>query len=221
MAVSGVGSAANIVGGTAATTNSGSSINEAQDRFMKMLIAQMKNQDPLNPMDNAEMTSQLAQLNMVSGINQLNSTLSGLAANQQSNQDISAAGLLGHTVLVPGNHTALSNGKANITMDLKQSADEVAVSILDGQGHVVRSLTLGPQSQGMQTIQWDGQTDEGTQAANGNYTFKIDAVTAGQAVTANGLSYGAVQSVSLNGGLLKVNVDQVGDVGISDVRQIF
>ncbi len=79
--------------------NSGADI---QDRFLKLLVTQMKNQDPLNPMDNAQVTSQLAQINTVNGIQQLNATMQGLATSFMSAQSMQSTSLIGHTVLTDG-----------------------------------------------------------------------------------------------------------------------
>jgi flagellar basal-body rod modification protein FlgD len=89
-----------------------------QDRFMKLLITQMKNQDPLNPLDNAQVTSQLAQLSTVTGIDKLNATMGTLKDSYQSSQALQATSLIGHGVLVPGNTTKLADGKAVLGMDL-------------------------------------------------------------------------------------------------------
>ena len=220
MSVTGVSNISSSVSGTGSVTGNNST-DDAQSRFMKLLIAQLQNQDPLNPMDNAAMTSQMAQLNMVSGINQLNTTLSTLTNNQQNTEALTASGLLGHKVLVSGNTLSLANGEATWGMDLKQAAETVTVNILDSHGNSVRTLDLGAQPAGLQTFNWDGQTDSGTQAADGAYSFSVDASNAGQAVTANGLALGTVNNVSLSGGLLKLNVGQFGDVNVSDIRQIF
>lgn len=219
MSVSGVGSNSTVTN-TTATSSAAGSADEAQTRFMKMLIAQLKNQDPLNPMDNAAMTSQLAQLNMVSGINQLNTTLSTLAGHQSNAEAITAAGLLGRSVLVSGNTIQLSNGEAKFGLELKQAAESVKLSIKDSSGNVVHSMELGSQQAGLQTLSWDGQTDAGTTAAPGKYSFSVEALNAGEAVTASTLAYGTVNNVSMSGGLLKVNVENSGDINISDIRQI-
>lgn len=220
MAVTGVGSTLNSVAGTT-TVSSNSNVDDAQNRFMKLLIAQLQNQDPLNPMDNAAMTSQMAQLNMVSGINQLNTTLSTLTNNQQSTEALTASSLLGHQVLVSGHSLTLANGGAAFGMDIKQAAESVKINILDSHGNIVRTLDLGDQPAGLQTLNWDGQTDLGTQAADGSYRFAVEATTAGQTMTADSLSLGTVNHVALNGGLLKLNVGQVGDVNVNDIRKIF
>lgn len=94
------------VNGTSSSAKS--SVDTAQDRFMTLLITQMKNQDPLNPMDNAQVTSQMAQLSTVTGINKLNSTVESLMSSMQSGQSYQAANMIGHNVLVPGTSVTTS-----------------------------------------------------------------------------------------------------------------
>src|SRR5512135_1002288 len=95
-------SVSNLLGAGAATA-SGSSSADIQNRFLSLLVAQMKNQDPLNPLDNAQVTSQMAQLSTVQGITNMNSNLQALAASMGTNQMSQAASLIGRDVLVPGN----------------------------------------------------------------------------------------------------------------------
>ena len=101
----------------AAAATDGSAAN-TQDRFLKLLVTQMKNQDPLNPMDNAQVTSQMAQLSTVSGIDKVNSTLKALTDSMSAGQALSATGMIGHGALVPGSSLELKNGKAVAGLDL-------------------------------------------------------------------------------------------------------
>lgn len=192
----------------------------AQDRFMTLLVTQMKNQDPLNPMDNAQMTSQLAQLSTVTGIDKLNTTVQSLMGTFQSNQSLQAAGMIGHGVLVPGSSLDLSSGAALFGMELAGPADNVKVNIRDGAGNVVHSIDLGPHQAGTVPLQWDGLTDSGSTAPDGKYTFDVSAVLAGNATTVNALSFGQVASVSTSSQGVKINVPNVGSVNLADIRQI-
>jgi len=111
---------------------------ESQDRFLKLLVTQMRNQDPLNPLDNAEVTSQMAQLSTVSGIDKLNATLQALSSSMIASQSMQAASMIGHVVMVPGSGIELANGKGTAAVDLTQPADSVSVAISDAAGNVVR-----------------------------------------------------------------------------------
>lgn len=192
----------------------------AQDTFMKLLVTQMQNQDPLNPMDNAQVTSQLAQLSTVSGINQMNATLQSLIGSYQSSQTLQAAGMIGHGVLVSGSSLNLNNGQAPFGINLSSSASDVKISIQDGSGRTVHSMDLGAQQAGMVALQWDGTTDSGAAAANGQYSFTVNATQGSQNVSAETLAFGQVSSVSSGGQGVVLNVPSLGAVNLADVRQI-
>ena len=204
----------------ASTAASTQSVSDAQANFLKLLVTQMQNQDPMNPMDNAQMTSQIAQLNTVSGINQLNSTVQSLASSLQASQALQAAGLLGREVLLAGSRVQLAQGQAAMAMELDKAADTVTVTIKDSAGKVVRTLSAGAQPAGAQNIFWDGMTDAGGSAADGNYSFEIQALRNGQSVSATALAAGRVDSVSMAASGLTLSVAGLGNVALSDVRQV-
>lgn len=204
----------------AASTTSADSASATQDRFMKLLITQMKNQDPLNPMDNAQVTSQLAQLSTVSGIDKLNATMGTLKDSYQSSQALQATSLIGHGVLVPGSTANLADGKAVLGMDLPGAADKVTVTIRDGSGNAIRKIELGPQAAGTLPLGWDGMTDKGAAAASGQYSFDVSATSAGAAIKATTLSYDQVGSVSTGAAGTKLNLTGGGSAALADVREI-
>ena len=191
----------------------------AQDRFLTLLVTQMKNQDPLNPMDNAQVTSQLAQLSTVNGIDKLNKTLTALQGSYLSSQSLQAASLIGHGVLLPGSSVTLTDGKAALGVDFTAPADAAKLTIRDGSGKTIRTMDLGSQEIGTLPLVWDGQTDSGVAAANGQYTFAVAASVAGSKSAAATLSYGVVGSVSTGASGVKVNVANVGAVDVSLVKQ--
>ena len=204
----------------ASSATSTDSTAATQDRFMKLLVTQMKNQDPLNPLDNAQVTSQLAQLSTVTGIDKVNATLQSLMGSMQSSQSLQAAGMIGHSVLAPGSGLALASGKSVFGVDLAAGADKVEVTIKDAAGNVVRKMDLGNQPAGMQPLVWDGTTDAGAAAADGQYTFDVSAVTGGKPVAATALALGQVLSVSTSAQGVSLNVRNIGSVAMSDIRQI-
>lgn len=197
-----------------------STADAAQDRFMTLLVTQMKNQDPLNPLDNAQVTSQLAQLSTVTGIDKLNTTLTALMGNYQASESLQAASMIGRSVLVPGSSLNLTNGKGLLGIDLAAPADSVKLTIFDSSGKAVHSIDLGSQAAGVQPLQWDGATDSGGTAADGTYTFKVVATSGGQSVDATALSLGQVGSISTGTAGVKLNVLGIGAVNMTDVRQI-
>lgn len=192
----------------------------AQDQFMKLLVTQMKNQDPLNPLDNAQVTSQLAQLSTVSGIEKMNATLQSMMTNYQSMQSLQAASMIGHGVMVDGSTMSLNNGKALFGVDLSGNADSVNIAVLDGNGQKIHSFDVGAQQAGLLPLQWDGTTDSGAAAADGAYSFKVTALSGGQPVSAQTLSYGQVASVASDSQGVKLTVPGLGAVNLADIRQI-
>jgi len=197
-----------------------SATNDAQDRFLTLLVTQLKNQDPLNPMDNAQITSQMAQISTVSGIDKLNTTLQSMAASFSAGQSLQATSMIGHSVFVPGSTLQLASGAAPFGVDLARAADSVVVTIRDGSGQVVHKVDLGAQAAGVLGFQWDGVADSGANAAPGSYSFAVTAVQGGKPITATALALGLVSGVTqgANGTALKVN--GMGSVALSDVKQV-
>jgi flagellar basal-body rod modification protein FlgD len=192
----------------------------AQDRFMTLLVTQMKNQDPLNPLDNAQVTSQLAQLSTVTGIDKLNSTLESLMGNYQAAQSMQAANLIGHGVLAPGSGVDLVKGSALMGMELKGPADDVQVTIRDASGKEVRTLHLGAQNIGTVPFGWDGKAADGSSAADGSYKFEIKATLGGDKVEVDALQFSVVTSVQTGAQGPRLSLPNMGTVNFADVRQI-
>lgn len=192
----------------------------AQDRFMTLLVTQMKNQDPLNPMDNAQMTSQLAQLSTVSGIEKLNAALESLQGSYQTSQTLQATSMIGRGVLVPGTALELVDGNAVMGMELEGPADKVQITIRDAAGNPVHAMVLEKQEAGTYPLAWDGKTDSGSAAPDGKYTFEVKASVAGQNIPVRSLSFGQVASVSTSSQGIRINVPNVGALNFSDIRQI-
>ena len=205
-------------GGTTATTKSAT--EEGQDRFLKLLVTQMQNQDPLNPLDNAAVTSQLAQLSTVDGINKLNATVQALSTSYAQSQSMQAASLIGRGVLAPGSSLALQNGVALGGVDLSQPAESVVVTVSDLAGNVQQSIDLGSQKAGVVAFQWDGVRNDGTAAANGAYTFSVKATQGGSQIAADQLAYGQVGSVTLGAQGATLNTTGLGTVALSLIKQI-
>jgi flagellar basal-body rod modification protein FlgD len=194
--------------------------NEAQDRFLKLLVTQLKNQDPLNPMDNAQITSQMAQISTVSGIDKLNATMQSMATSFNSAQSLQATAMIGHNVLAPGNVIPLQGGLAVGGVELAAAADAVTVSIRDAAGQLLHKVNLGAQEAGLLSFQWDGATDSGTNAAAGNYSFAVEATSGGKKVGTTALAVGQVNSVTTGKNGVTLNVNELGAIALADVRQV-
>jgi len=125
--------ASSLYGRSTSTVVKGSA-EDTQNRFLALLVAQMKNQDPLNPLDNAEVTSQMAQLSTVQGIENMNSSLQAMAASLGTNQMSQAASLIGRTVLVPGNTISPAQLDNVMGFELSRPADKVTAGVYDASG---------------------------------------------------------------------------------------
>ena len=204
-----------------AKAKASSSVDGTQDRFLTLLVSQMKNQDPLNPLDNAQVTSQMAQLSTVTGIDKLNATVQKLIDNTQQSQSFQATSMIGHVVLSNGNNIELSKSQGMYGIDLASSADSVTVTVRDANGKSVSEIPLGAQSTGLSQLQWNGTNSSGATLPDGKYTFEVKAMLGGQAVTSSTLNYAAVQSVTNSGAGIKLNLSDATSISNSDVKQIF
>lgn len=210
-----IGGSAASAGATAASTT-----QEAENRFLTLLMAQIKNQDPLNPLDNAQVTTQLAQLNTVNGIEKLNATLNQLLSGYNEAQAMQAAGMIGKNVMVAGSNLPLISSQAVAGMQLASPADHVTLTIKDSSGKVVHTEDIGAREAGTSYFAWDGKDADGKVMADGNYTFGIEAMANGKKVDAAAMQIGTVSAVvrSTNGFLLDLGV--LGNVTFKDVQQI-
>jgi flagellar basal-body rod modification protein FlgD len=194
---------------------------DSEQRFLKLLVTQLNNQDPLNPLDNAQLTSQLAQMSTVSGIEKLNGTVQSLLSQSGSSQVLQSAALIGRTVLVPGKEVAIKDGAPEkFGIDLAGAADSVTVSVKNAAGDTVRTLDLGALPPGVKMVDWDGKTNTGTTAPDGAYTLSVTAKAGKDDVASLALTYGKVASVAqVYGG---ASLDLGGDrkAGLDEVRQV-
>jgi flagellar basal-body rod modification protein FlgD len=207
------------------------SVQADTDKFMTLLVTQLKNQDPLNPLDNAQLTSQLAQLSTVTGVNKLNTTLETLKSSYQSSESLQAANMIGHGVLVEGNFASLSSGKAIMGVELATAADSVQVIVTDPKtGKDVQTINLGPQAAGTTPLSWDGMADvpaldkdgNAVALADGKYTFRVVATRGGEELKdAKALAFDVVNSVTTSAkDGVKLNLPTKGVVSMADVKQI-
>ncbi|HQN45730.1 MAG TPA: flagellar hook assembly protein FlgD [Rugosibacter sp.] len=209
----------NAANGTAKKT--ASATNDAQDRFLKLLTTQLKNQDPLNPLDNAQMTSQLAQISTVDGIEKLNATLQKLLSSSNDSEALQAAALVGHQVMVAGSGMQLTDAGAVGGVELAANADQVKVTIKDANGLVMNTVNLGLLEAGVHNFVWDGKTDAGVQAVNGNYSMTVEALRGGDKVVVTPLQLAGVQNINRSSQGVSLNLGALGLVTLNDIKQIF
>jgi flagellar basal-body rod modification protein FlgD len=196
--------------------------NETEDRFLKLLVAQLRNQDPLKPLDNAEVTSQMAQINTVQGISKMNESMVAMLSQFENMQAVSLAG---KTVLVEGNSLKLAEtetkGKfsARGGFELAADADQVYVDVKDSTGKLVTSIALGNKGAGMSNFNWDGAIDAKNNAPAGDYTFEVRAQSRGKPVDAVTLANTRVDGVIRASDGIRLNTAN-GSVLYSNVRMV-
>ena len=193
-----------------------------QADFLKLMTAQMQNQDPFNPVDNTQMVAQMAQFSSLSGISQMNTTLQTIADKLTGTSTSDAMAYVGKTVLTAGD-TAYGRTTGGIAgaVELDGAASDVKVSIQDQSGNVLRTLDLGAQPQGTASFDWDGKTDAGADAGTGPFKVVSSANASGAAVHSQTLVWAPVTSVSMpSSGSPVLNVAGIGNVDVSAVRSI-
>jgi flagellar basal-body rod modification protein FlgD len=203
-------------GNSSSSSTSKSSEAGSQDRFLTLLVAQMKNQDPLNPMDNAQITSQMAQINTVSGLEKVNTAINGLSAQFMQMQALQGASLVGHGVVVAGNRLAASNADGSQLQggfEMGGAADQVQVEILNGAGHVIDTMQLGAQTAGRHAFEWT-KTDSAADAQ----TFRITATSGAANVSTTALMSDLVEAVSTSGQTLQLQLSRNGTVSYDAVK---
>jgi len=199
---------------------------DTQERFLTLLITQLQNQDPLNPMDNDQITSQVAQLSTVTGINQLNETLLALSGQLDVSQSMQAATLIGKEILVPGSKIRVGTGEqgtqvTHFGMELLSNAAGLKVSIMDNAGKVVRSMELENHMAGVHSLAWDGLDEAGATVPDGAYSVQVTAFDAtGAPVSVGALTSGRVSSVASSSNGVKLDLGLAGAFLLSDVRKI-
>ena len=196
-------------------SSSTSSSADASSNFLTLLVTQMQNQDPLNPMDNAQVTSQLAQINTVTGINQLNTTVSSLNSSFSQLQVLQASSLVGHQVQLSGDKVYM-NGSGNGVggFSLPSTASSVQVTISDAAGNVVGTVKEGALSAGNHSFTWTPPAGTSTSGL----TFAVKAANNGQSVTATPYMTDVVQAVNNSNGALSLELQNSGSTAYSSIQ---
>jgi flagellar basal-body rod modification protein FlgD len=189
------------------------------ERFLKLLVTQMQNQDPLNPADNAQITSQMAQINTVSGIETLNTTVQGLNGRFVQMQALQGASLVGRDITVAGDKFAFTSESGIGGFELDGTADRVKVEVLAPNGRVVDTLELGAQSAGLHGFEWQPRNQPLPSASEG-YRFRIVATTGAAAVPATPLMRDRVEAVSSAGDKLTLETAVSGRIDYSAVKAV-
>ncbi|MFO7845608.1 MAG: flagellar hook capping FlgD N-terminal domain-containing protein [Balneolaceae bacterium] len=212
---------------TSLANNQRTSQNEnelGQQEFLQLLVAQMRNQDPINPMEGAEFASQLAQFNSVEQLINVNSGLEQLQGSQEmmssSLTNSMAASLTGKHVKALSNDVHLASGEgANVQFKLNNTAAEVEFVVRNESGNEVRRETVNGLSSGDNTWVWDGRSNSGDRMADGNYTVEVMASNDGEEVDSMVYTEGFVDKVRYSGDGVFLSVNGI-QVSIGDVEEV-
>ena len=193
-----------------------------QDEFLKLMIAQVKHQDPMKPMENGEFIAELAQFSTVSGIEQMQKSLEDLAGSYGASQTLQASQLVGREVLVEADSATLAeNGSVEGRLELEAGSGSVTLSVLDPAGQLVRRQTLGELAAGRHDFAWDGLDDKGDPAPAGQYTLSIEATSGDETVAVPAMLARTIDSVEFGaGGNVLLNASDGESLELADVRQI-
>lgn len=214
---------------TSTSSGSGSvtSAADMQDQFLTLLVAQLQNQDPTNPMDNSQLTSQMAQISTVSGIEKLNSTVESVTSQLASMQMLQGVSMIGRTVLSEGNQLGLAaseDEEGNIKLsgtaafDLEGSASNVTVTITDANGKIVDTIEMGSAQAGRNYFTWDGSDYTGESM---DLRFKVTATNGDAAVKSTTLSPNAVVATSISNGSLMLELANGESINYNSVKAVF
>src|SRR4029079_171470 len=216
MAVSAPSSTSDVNVASSPSASAAADATITSDRFLKLLVAQMKNQDPLNPMDNAQVTSQMAQINTVTGIESLSSTVRALSAQFMQLQALQGASLVGRDVVVAGNKLSIDEQSAvgQGGFELANAADAVKVENRSASGPVVQTLNLGAEGAGLHSFDWPS----GSATTASGLTFRVTATTGGVSTPVTALMRDRVDAISTSGTSFNLELESSGTVPYTAVK---
>lgn len=204
------------------TSGLGSSAMDQSD-FLTLMTAQMKNQDPFDPVDNTQMVAQMAQFSSLAGISEMNTTLQAIAAKLNATSTTDLVSWVGRTVLTEGEVAyPRTDGSVGGFIELGADAAEVNVVIEGPNGEILKNVSLGAAPAGRTEFEWDGTTDTGEPAGDGPFTIRVAARSAnGDAVAARPLVWAPVTAVAMGSdGNPVLTLPGIGQVSTTAIRQI-
>jgi flagellar basal-body rod modification protein FlgD len=201
--------------------NSSNELGQAD--FINLMITQLRNQDPFEPLQSGEFIGQLAQFGTVSGIAELQNAVSELASSLISNQTLQATNLIGKKALVPSDSLSLNEGEVSkAAIATTAPTNNVIVSIFDAAGNLVQSIPLGVLNDGLKEFEWDGTNSSGNQAPPGEYFYSVVGAQGEDNISLETFSYKQIESISLGdrASTIRLNVENGGELKISEILKI-
>ncbi|SEB61161.1 flagellar basal-body rod modification protein FlgD [Pseudomonas saponiphila] len=211
--------------GLAAATNSATGKQSlGKDAFLKLLVTQLNNQNPLDPQDNSAFVAQLAQFSTLEGITTLNTSVNSITGNYKSSQALQASSLVGRSVIVQTGSTQVDTSKSMTgSVTVPSSVSSVTVTITDKNGNTVKTIDMGSQKAGNASFVWEGTKTDGTKADPGSYSFKASTTIDGKGTDLITYLPATVNSVTISqtGGELMLNLaGMTSPIGLSKVQTI-
>jgi flagellar basal-body rod modification protein FlgD len=192
-----------------------------KNEFLNLLVAQLNNQNPLEPQGNGEFIAQLAQFSQVEGIEKLNTSMGSMLSSFQSSQALQASSLVGRKVIVPSEKAVVDTSESfKASTVLPVSSSNVYVNVYDNSGALVTRVNLGEQAAGNVSFIWDGKDSDGNVAPPGTYKFEAQATYGSETKGLYTLLPANVDSVILGGNELMLNLAGLGSVPLSQVQVI-
>lgn len=204
------------------STSTGSSSDSYQDLFLTLLCAQLENQDPLDPMDDTEMVSQLAQFSSLEQLTTMNGNLESMVTLLQNQEIIQSSWYLGKEVTAEGSDISKDGDSISlVTYALGDAAASLYAHVLDADGNIVNSVDLGAQDSGTHTFQWDGTGADGAEVDDGVYSIAFTAANAdGDSLVVSTAVSGTVNSVSLEDGNIILGLTDGREVNLFKVSTV-
>lgn len=202
-------------------STSGSS-DLGKNEFMELMIAQLNNQNPLEPQDNGEFISQLAQFSSLEEMQNLSGSVDDVVGQFRSSQALQASAMVGKTVLAPSETGILgAGGEISGTIEVPASTGGLRLSVENQNGELVRQIDLGSSVAGTRSFSWDGKDGNGNALPEGTYRIVADASYPDGVQQLSTMISANVDSVSLGGdGSITLNLAGMGSIALSDVKQI-
>ncbi|MFK7815383.1 MAG: flagellar hook assembly protein FlgD [Gammaproteobacteria bacterium] len=194
-----------------------------QEDFLELMVTQLQNQDPFEPLQSGEFIGQLAEFGTVSGIGELNNSVSNLASSLLSSQTLGATNLIGKNALIPSDSLNLKDGESvKGAIGTSSPTNNVNVSIFDAAGNLVQSVPLGVVNQELQDFEWDGTDASGNQAPEGEYFFSVVGSQGEESVSLDTYAYKQIESISLgeSSSSVRLNIENGGELNISEILKI-
>lgn len=192
-----------------------------KNEFLNLLVAQLNNQNPLEPQGNGEFIAQLAQFSQVEGIEKLNTSMGSLLTGYQSSQALQASSMVGRKVIIPTDKAVVDTSESfKASLVLPASSSNVYVNVYDKSGAAVSRVNLGEQAAGNVSFIWDGKDASGNLLPPGTYKFEAQASYGGETKGLHTMLPANVDSVTLGGSELMLNLAGLGTVPLSQVQVI-